>query len=143
MMQYPTVLEHVFKHFSNGNEVMTMNQYVKFAVEVKLLDKKASKAEVGHIFVKAADPVTKLMDMKGFKGNFTDFANKKKVTKNEIVKLIEKYGKKMFYQDPFAYVKTCETYSSSPSLNSVRSEISLSTMSDFNFRRTLRGGIWK
>jgi len=120
-----------------------MNQYIKFAIECKLLDKKASKAEIGHMFVKSADQVTKLMDLKGFKGNFTDFANKKKVSKNEIVKIIEKYGKKMFYKDPFAYVKTAETYSSSPSLSTVRSEISLSTMSDFNFRRTLRGGVWK
>jgi len=143
-MPYPTILEDVFMHYSNDQEFMVMSQYTRFAIDCKLLDKKISKAEIGHIFVKNADQQTKLMDFNRFKGTFTDYALKKNLTRNDIAKLIEAFGKKLFYNDPFAWVKPAEVYGAH-ALASSKSEDSLRTsLTEWGFR-SLRSPLkaWK
>ena len=83
---------------------MNNRQYLRFATECNLLDKRLKKADINFIFAKTTDQKVRRLNFERFKDNFTHFAKKKEVTKNEIVKEIEAVAKNMFYKDPFSFV---------------------------------------
>jgi len=91
-------------HFTKGSETMNNRQYLRFATECNLLDKRLKKADINFIFAKTTDQKVRRLNFERFKDNFTHFAKKKEVTKNEIVKEIEAVAKNMFYKDPFSFV---------------------------------------
>jgi len=83
---------------------MNNRQYLRFATECNLLDKRLKKADINFIFAKTTDQKERRLNFDRFKDNFTHFAKKKEVTKNDIVKEIEAVAKNLFFKDPFDFV---------------------------------------
>jgi len=128
-MQYPTILETVFRKFSEGAEEMTLNQYMKFSKECGFMDRKFTKSDVTTIFGQSSSQENKTLNFGRFKDNLDHFANKKHLDKNDIVKKIEAYGKGMYFKSACMIE---EAYS----LNSLSSgsRASLPTMSDVSIK---------
>jgi len=129
-MQYPTIIEAVFRHYTDGAEDMNLAQYLKFSKECGFLDRRFTKSEITTIFNQSSNQETKVLPFYRFKDNFTHFAHKKGLTKNDIARQIESYGKSIYYKD--IVTCNCGKASSMNSISGGSSRAELPTMSDIS-----------
>lgn len=109
-MQYPTFLEATYKHFTHDEEEMDVFQFEHFANACHLIDRRVSKSEVKNIFLKSSDPVLKKICYETFKQNLGQFAAKQGVTKNDIVKKVESFGRNLNTKDCYCNDSSSENY---------------------------------
>ena len=133
-MQCPTIIESTFKHYTEGAEEMNFNQYLKFAKECHFLDRRITKSEITTMFNQTSNPETKLLSFTRFKDNFTHFAHKKGVTKNDIARQVESYGKSIYYKD----VVTCNC-GKAYSMNSLSTGSSKASIPTIDSIKSLNG----
>jgi len=105
IVYYPTLLEQVYRHFTNGNETMNLRQFLRFANDTGIMDRRFSKSAVGFMFAKTTDQKVRRLNFNSWKNNFGLIADKKGLDKNDIVKLVEAFGKKKYFSNPFDFVK--------------------------------------
>jgi len=105
IIYYATLLEQAYRQFTRGADLMNGAQFLRFCNETGIMDRSFNKAAVNFMFVKTTDQKVKRLNFNSWKNNFGLIADKKKLEKNDIVKLVEAYAKKKYFNNPFDFVK--------------------------------------
>ena len=120
-MQCPTILESVFRHFTQDNNTMNYQQFVSFAKDCKLFDKEMKKADSAAVFAESVvKSPNKEMSFASFKENLAILSNNKTLTRNDAIRKIESYGKNIFYVS-YSRSSTMLSFGSLSGLSSPRS----------------------
>ena len=97
-MNSPTILESVFRHFTEENDTMSCDQYIKFTRGCKLLNKDMKRADICSTFAQCVNTSPdKKMSFEKFKENLSLLSANKTMTRNDIVRKVEDFGKDIFY----------------------------------------------
>ena len=128
-MHCSTILETVFRHFTHTQQTMTCTQFVSFATDCKFLTKPSDKPKTELMFAQCTSTMEdhKAINFDMFKDNITHFATMKNMTKNDIIRKIEAFGKHMFYE---SYMNSSNKTQDSESTSTASSQNDVSESSE-------------
>lgn len=97
--------QDIFHAFTGGAKEMEGRQLAKLAKDCSLLDKKLTSTDVDLIFAKVKDRTARKINFSQFQQVLDQFATKKGVTRDDIMKQIEMTGGPHFHGTKPDYVK--------------------------------------
>jgi len=98
-------VKNLFLAFTNGNYDMDGRQFAKMAKDCQLLDKKLTATDIDLIFAKVKDRSVRKIIFYQFELAIDQIAQKKKVPKDDILKLLAKSNGPTFSGTKAAYNK--------------------------------------
>lgn len=98
-------LKDLFLAFTNGSYDMDGRQFAKMAKDCQLLDKKLTSTDVDLIFAKVKDRSVRKIIFYQFELAIDQIAQKKKISKDDVLKLLSKSNGPTFQGTKAAYNK--------------------------------------
>ncbi len=104
-MESSNDLKDLFLAFTNGSYDMDGRQFAKLAKDCQLLDKKLTSTDVDLIFAKVKDRSVRKIIFYQFELAIDQIAQKKKISKDDVLKLLRKSNGPTFQATKAAYNK--------------------------------------